>query len=87
VDTEGPHPTNVGFRWLDRNGVRVAAEEIRSGLARAVATSEEIVVPMTIRRAPEQAGRYQLVIDLVREGVTWFSERGVAPMQMPFTVK
>jgi len=29
---------------------------------------------MTIR-APEQAGRYQLVIDLVREGVTWFSER------------
>jgi hypothetical protein len=31
--------------------------------------------------APDSAGRATLVIDLVHEGQTWFSEQGVTPLR------
>jgi hypothetical protein len=30
--------------------------------------------------APETPGRYEIDIDLVHEGITWFSDRGLVPL-------
>lgn len=32
---------------------------------------------------PEAAGRYELFVDVVEEGVCWFSDRGSAPLALP----
>ena len=37
-------------------------------------------------RAPARAGRYQLFVDVVEEGVAWFSERGSAPATIDLEV-
>jgi pyruvate-formate lyase-activating enzyme len=37
-------------------------------------------------RAPEQPGRYQLLVDVVEEGVAWFCERGSAPTTIDLEV-
>jgi hypothetical protein len=36
--------------------------------------------------APATPGRYLLELDLVEEGVTWFSAAGVATVRIPFVV-
>jgi len=38
-------------------------------------------------RAPERPGRYLLAVDLVEEGVAWFSDAGVAPLTVKVTVR
>lgn len=37
-------------------------------------------------QAPAQRGQYQVLIDGVHEGVTWFSQAGVAPLAFSLTV-
>jgi hypothetical protein len=32
---------------------------------------------------PEGPGRYELFVDVVEEGVCWFSDRGSAPLALP----
>jgi hypothetical protein len=42
---------------------------------------------MTFRfAAPAAAGRYLLELDLVEEGVTWFSVAGAVTHRIPFVV-
>ncbi len=36
---------------------------------------------------PETAGRYELFVDVVEEGVCWFSDRGSAPLALPFEAR
>jgi hypothetical protein len=36
--------------------------------------------------APQTPGEYTLEIDLVHEGVTWFSERGAQPLRLQLRV-
>ena len=38
-------------------------------------------------KAPETAGDYLLELDLVEEGVTWFSEVGVPPLRVRVDVR
>jgi hypothetical protein len=37
--------------------------------------------------APRTAGDLTLAIDLVHEGVAWFSDEGVRPLREPFVVR
>lgn len=82
---EGDHPTNLSYRWLAANGVHVATDQIRTGLARPVAPGEHIDVSFAVL-TPQEPGKYVLAVDLVREGVCWFSERGVPPLRVTFRI-
>ena len=73
--SDGAHPVHVSYHWLKSNGGMFEFDGLRSDCrARSALAS-----PATSRcsvRAPAAAGDYLLAIDLVKEGVTWFSEAG-----------
>jgi hypothetical protein len=67
----GPGPEiRLTYRWL-RPDRSVAAEGLRTGLPAELAPGESEIVPLTIA-APDEPGRYTLLIDLVHEHVRWF---------------
>jgi SAM-dependent methyltransferase len=68
-------PIAVSYHWLDPRGTIVVQDGARTPLPRAIAPGE--TCEMTLRiDTPPTAGRYTLAVDLVEEGVTWFSEAG-----------
>jgi SAM-dependent methyltransferase len=86
VTNSSPHPwpaagkdgwylVTVANHWLDRNGTRVVNDDARAALTADLQPGETAVVELEVR-APDGAGRYQLEVDLVQEGVAWFGDRG-----------
>jgi SAM-dependent methyltransferase len=73
--SEGVHPVKVSYHWLKPNGGMFEFDGLRTDLPRALGSGESCEVSAAIR-APGTPGDYVLAIDLVKEGVTWFSEAG-----------
>jgi SAM-dependent methyltransferase len=55
------------------------AELARHTLPRSLASGESAIVEVRVPRAAVE-GRAELVIDLVREGITWFADLGSTPL-------
>jgi hypothetical protein len=70
----GPTQVNLAYHWLDSKGDRVETEERRTDLPRDVPPGRKIEVEQTVVALPEP-GEYTLVLDLVRERVSWFSQK------------
>lgn len=65
----------VGGRVLrELPGVAIAPPELPPGASVAL----DARVPL-----PDAPGRYELFVDVVEEGVCWFSDRGSAPLALP----
>ena len=79
------YPTNVSYRWLSVDGVQVTTEQLRTRFPRAVAPGEVVDVAIAVR-TPAVPGKYLLAVDLVKEDVTWFSQRGIPPLRLKFRV-
>lgn len=80
-----PAPCNLAYHWLDAHGQVVEYDGARSYLPRPLAPGESHTFDMLIE-TPLLPGRYQLVIEMVEEGVTWFSAAGVPPLVLPVEV-
>ena len=70
----GPIAVSVAYRWLAEDGTSVVREGLRAALPRDLATGEEAALRFEIE-TPARPGRYELVLDGVRERIAWFSER------------
>lgn len=76
-----------------RLGVRLESERGRTlrelpgiPLSPGDAPTSGSIVCLVDGIAPDEPGRYRLLVDLVREGVTWFHERGGTPLRLPLEV-
>ena len=69
---------HVSYHWLQPDRTVAVSDGRRTSLPKAVAPGESLTLTVNVD-TPGQAGRYILSVDLVEEGVTWFSEAG-APM-------
>ena len=86
VDGSGPDPDlSVGNHWLDPGDNVVQMDDGRAVLPVRLAPGERVVVPLTVR-APDVPGSYLLEIDLVKEHVAWFRDKGSIPCAVPVTV-
>ena len=81
-----PFQIAAGNHWLDSDGKTVINDDGRAPFTRDVPPGETIEIPLTID-APSRAGNYQLEIDLVQEGVSWFGLKGSPTLRLPIIVK
>jgi ubiquinone/menaquinone biosynthesis C-methylase UbiE len=65
----------LGNHWRSADGSLIQNDDGRAGLPQ-LKPGEEVVVALPVT-APEAKGRFILEIDLVEEGITWFSQRGL----------
>jgi SAM-dependent methyltransferase len=78
-------PVLLSSRMLDGGGRIVVSDGPRASFPEVLAPGASCVVFLPIQ-APAQPGRYQVLVDGVHEGVTWFSQAGAAPLSFPLTV-
>lgn len=81
----GANPVHVSYHWIAADGTVVVWDGARGVLPADIAPGQSAVVSVPVT-SPEQLGSYILRIDLVQEGVAWFSGQGVAPRDFAINV-
>ncbi len=84
--TFGKHAVRLSYHWWDPQGRTVVHDGLRAALPCPVAPGEQVIVEMRVE-APPEGGQYLLAVDLLEEGVTWFGDQGVTPLQIPVTFR
>lgn len=83
--SSGTAPVFLSYHWLDAQGVTIVEDGLRTPLPRAVGPGETCTMSCRVE-VPPGAGRRTLAIDLVEEGVTWFSAAGAALLRVAFVI-
>jgi len=81
----GPTPVHLSYHWLDQAGGVVVWDGARAALAADLAPGRSAVISLPVTSPPTR-GAYTLRLDLVQEGVAWFSAQGVAPRDLSIAV-
>jgi LCP family protein required for cell wall assembly len=82
----GDRRIDLGTHWINRDtGEIVVWDGNRGILDEDIDYEQESIIKITIA-APQEPGRYILQYDMVHEGVTWFSEQGVIPLEVNIDV-
>jgi len=76
---DGKEPVCISYHWKKANET-VIYEGLRTFLPYNVSPGDTINSEVLIK-TPDQEGNYTLVIDLVKEGVTWFELQGANPLE------
>ncbi|MDD4248671.1 MAG: trehalase family glycosidase [Methanosarcina sp.] len=76
---DGKEPVCISYHWNNTNGT-VIYDGLRTFLPYNVSPGDTINSEVLIK-TPDQEGNYTLVIDLVKEGVTWFEVQGTNPLE------
>lgn len=81
-ENKGANPVFLGYHWINFDTKEmVVFDGPRSVMPQAaVNPGEEVTFDMRINSPPTK-GKYILQIDMVKEGVTWFSYQGVPPLE------
>jgi SAM-dependent methyltransferase len=74
-------PVFASYHWLDRQGRMLVHDGERTPLPAPVAPGGSCTLDLRVV-APDTSGRVTLVIDLVHEGRTWFSEQGATALDI-----
>jgi hypothetical protein len=81
----GTAPVRLSYHWLDALGQVAVWEGSRAALPADIAPGQSAVVAIAVA-SPSTVGSYTLRLDLVQEGVTWFSSQGIAPRDLAIRV-
>lgn len=75
----GKEPVHISYHWKNANGT-VVPDGLRTSLPYDVIPGDAINSKILIK-TPDKEGNYTLVIDLVKEGVSWFETQGARPFE------
>lgn len=80
------HPVLLSYHWLDDRRAAVIFDGLRTPLPHAIQPGSSARVAMRVR-APARPGAYFLEIELVEEGIAWFSGAGTPPLRVPVRIR
>ncbi len=81
----GGRPVLLSYHWYTPTGQIVEFDGRRTSLPVPLAPNEAVAVELYVE-PPPHAGDFVLEIDLVEEGVGWFSQRGVEPLRISLQI-
>lgn len=81
-----PFAISLGDHWLDGEGKVLINDDGRATLPDDLNPGQTLTIPLTIN-IPDRAGDYQLEIDMLQEGVSWFGLRGSQTLRIPVRVE
>src|SRR5437867_2313572 len=81
----GANPVTLSYHWSTSSGATVVWDGLRTKLAADLQPGQSVQLQATLA-FPSAAGTYVLAWDLVQEGVSWFSGKGVAPSTKQISV-
>lgn len=79
------YPVDLGYHWYTSTGTAVVWEGARTKLPADLQPGQSVTLPAQVN-VPTAGGAYQLRFDLVQEGVTWFSQKGLPTANVNVTV-
>jgi len=84
--TDVAAPVRASYHWWRPDRVELERDGLRSPLPHVVEPGEQATIAFRVR-APELPGRYLLAVDMVEEGLAWFSDAGVPCLVVAVTVR
>ncbi len=82
----GLQPVRLAYHWLRPDGSIVVWDGLRaSAFASDIAPGESVTTHLLVA-SPPMNGAYVLRLDLVQEGVAWFSAEGITASDIGFVV-
>jgi hypothetical protein len=81
-----PGVINASYHLYTPSGAVFVWDGVRTKLAAPLGTGQAANVLLQVL-LPQAAGTYDLQIDLVQEGITWFSGQRIAPARVTLTVQ
>ncbi|HEV8654893.1 MAG TPA: N-acetylmuramoyl-L-alanine amidase [Candidatus Limnocylindria bacterium] len=78
-------PINLGYHWTSATGQTVIWDGARTKLPSDLLAGQATTVNASIT-APSTGGNFLLKLDLVQEGIAWFSSKGVPTGNTPVTI-
>jgi hypothetical protein len=82
---EKVHPVHISYHLLDAAGNMIAYDNVRTSFPRPIEPGEALKIDLTVT-VPKALGHYQLEIDIVKERVTWFKNKGSLTIRVPLVV-
>jgi hypothetical protein len=74
-------PVRISYHWMDNAAKVVIHDGLRTELPRDLKPGESFVAGVSVL-SPPTPGTYTLIIDLLREDVTWFAQQGSPPLRI-----
>lgn len=82
----GPGSFSLSYHWKDESGRLIVRDGLRTPIPSLVEPGQSVTLTFRVA-APDAPGQYVLELDMLREGVTWFSEVGATGVGLPVRVE
>lgn len=79
-------PVLAAYHWLDSSKKMLVRDGLRTHFATPVAAGSEVTINLSAQ-APKEKGAYIMQVSLVQEGVTWFEDKQVKPLELTIQVE
>lgn len=79
-------PVLAAYHWLDSSKKMLIRDGLRTPFATPVVAGSEVKINLNAQ-APKEKGTYIMQVSLVQEGVAWFENKQVKPLELTIHVE
>ena len=79
------HPVFISYHLLNAKGEMVEHDNIRTSFNKRIGTGESATVDLMVN-SPSKNGGYYIEVDIVKEKVTWFKNKGSKTILIPLFI-
>jgi hypothetical protein len=79
------HPVFISYHLLNAKGEMVEHDNIRTSFNKRIGTDESVKVDLMVD-VPSEKGEYYLEVDIVKEKIAWFKNKGSKTIRIPLSI-